>query len=269
MSDVTQQNNYTDIPVGEILRRTRMHYNKPLEEVERVLCIKASQLEALENGDMSRLPGQVYIIGFVRTYSEYLGLEGDRMVELLKIQYGDVEEQPELAFPVPASESKIPNRNVLFLSFVVLLVFAVTWSYLGKNNTEEEQMVAAVPASLKESIATFESRLPEIPKAEDLAVIETASGTVQKHEQIIINIVESAWIEIRDASGKSLISSILNPGDIFEVPEQNGLVMDTGNIGGLKIIIGEETLPPLGESGDIVSKVSLDPDNLRKITNKN
>ncbi len=47
-----QENNdlnfHTDMPVGEILRRTRVHYGQSLFQIEGVLRIRASQLEALE-----------------------------------------------------------------------------------------------------------------------------------------------------------------------------------------------------------------------------
>ena len=64
----------TDLAVGEILRRTRIHYDQTLADIERALHIRASLLEALEAGDYDRLPGRVYVIGFIRSYSEYLGL---------------------------------------------------------------------------------------------------------------------------------------------------------------------------------------------------
>ena len=76
----------TDMPVGEVLRRAREHYGQSLRDVERNLRIRASQLAHLENGEYSALPGRVYVIGFIRSYSEYLGLNGDEMVNLYKRQ---------------------------------------------------------------------------------------------------------------------------------------------------------------------------------------
>ena len=47
---------HTDMPVGEILRRSREHYGQSLEQVEQNLRIRASQLYALENGQVDQLP---------------------------------------------------------------------------------------------------------------------------------------------------------------------------------------------------------------------
>ncbi|PZO78204.1 MAG: DUF4115 domain-containing protein, partial [Micavibrio aeruginosavorus] len=80
--------------MGEILRRTRVHYGQSLQQIEGVLRIRASQLDALEQGDVSQLPGRVYAIGFVRSYSEYLGLDGDKMVHLFKEQSVGKQKKP-------------------------------------------------------------------------------------------------------------------------------------------------------------------------------
>ncbi|MBU0859077.1 MAG: helix-turn-helix domain-containing protein, partial [Alphaproteobacteria bacterium] len=92
--------NLTDMTVGEILRRTRLHYGQSLTDVESILRIRAAQLQALEDGRIDLLPGRVYAIGFVRAYAEYLGLDGEKMVHLFKAQAGNPPRpRAELHFP--------------------------------------------------------------------------------------------------------------------------------------------------------------------------
>jgi cytoskeleton protein RodZ len=110
---VQERENHTDLPVGEILRRTRLQYNLSLTDVEGALRIRALQLGAIESGKLEQLPGRVYAIGFVRAYSEFLGLDGNKMVHLFKVQSVGNRNRPELSFPVPASESKLPNFFIL------------------------------------------------------------------------------------------------------------------------------------------------------------
>ena len=50
---------HTDLSVGEILRRTRIHYDQSLPDIERALRIRASQLEALDRGNYAMLPDGV------------------------------------------------------------------------------------------------------------------------------------------------------------------------------------------------------------------
>ncbi len=146
----TEQNNqppeyHTDLPVGEILRRTRVHYNQTLQDVGDFMRIRASQLDAIEKGDVEKLPGRVYAIGYVRTYSEYLGLDGEKMVQLFKQQSLNRTQRPELHFPVAASESKAPNFFVIFASLGVLALVLCIWMVMSNNSTQEAVSVSDIP----------------------------------------------------------------------------------------------------------------------------
>lgn len=47
---------FPDMPVGEILRKTRLHYNQSIEDIEGALRIRACQIEAIEEGDLKKAP---------------------------------------------------------------------------------------------------------------------------------------------------------------------------------------------------------------------
>lgn len=261
-------NFHTDIPVGEILRRTRVHYEQTLEQIESVLRIRASQLEALEQGDVSKLPGRVYAIGFVRSYSEYLGLDGDKMVHLFKEQSVGRKAKPDLSFPVPASESKVPNMMIIGSSLfgvVVLIGFMALMMFPEK----EKQMIPSVPESLTKS------QLSEAPAlVGDAGAVDAVEGPAAQagdpaeavvngpKNRIVMEIVEPSWIEIRNASGAAILRQVLKEGDVYLVPDEPGLVMATGNAGGIVIKIDGKELPKLGEAGAIKRKILLEPQAL-------
>ena len=67
--------------VGELLRNTRLKKGKTLGDVSKDLCIRKVYLEAIENLDTKNLPQMPYGLGFVRSYSEYLGLNSTRIVQ--------------------------------------------------------------------------------------------------------------------------------------------------------------------------------------------
>ena len=67
--------------VGELLRNTRLKRGKTLGDVSKDLCIRKVYLEAIENLDTKNLPQMPYGLGFVRSYSEYLGLNSARIVQ--------------------------------------------------------------------------------------------------------------------------------------------------------------------------------------------
>ena len=67
-------------PVSQILRQTRERLGISLEEVAQRTYIKLPYLIALEEGDVSKLPAQVYIHGYIRQYAKLLDLPGSDLV---------------------------------------------------------------------------------------------------------------------------------------------------------------------------------------------
>lgn len=269
-------NFHTDMPVGEILRRTRVHYGQSLFQIEGVLRIRASQLEALEKGDISQLPGRVYAIGFVRSYSEYLGLDGDKMVHLFKEQSVGRKAKPDLSFPVPASESKVPNAMIIagsLFGFIVLVGFVSFVMFPQREKTD----IASVPekltkSQLNEAPALVGDALPvpavtgQAPAAGATAATDSTPPETQapakRNNRIVIEIIDASWVEIRNASGAAILRQVLKPGDMYLVPDEPGLIMATGNAGGLKVTVDGKVIAPLGETGQIKRKIPLNPATL-------
>jgi cytoskeleton protein RodZ len=285
---------HTDLSVGEILRRTRIHYEQSLPDIERALRIRASQLEALENGNYAMLPGRVYIIGFIRSYSEYLGLDGDKMVNLFKKQAGGREAPAATVnYPVMASDTKMPQFWQIGVSVAAAVVILAVWfGTRGEDRTAVTEVPpleqVAAPAAGQPTIAPTETTPAETqpqqamppqpapvqnaPPPETPAVAATAAAAPSadnavpppKEEGIILNIRENSWVEIRGKDGKSIVSRVLQAGDRYYVPDRPDLTISLGNSGGVTLEVDGKKLKPLGAAGEVKRNVPLDMAYLKK-----
>ncbi len=70
--------------IGQTLRRTREARGEDLACVSDLLRIRIDYLAALEKGELSRLPGRPYALGYLRSYGNHLGLNGEELVGRLK-----------------------------------------------------------------------------------------------------------------------------------------------------------------------------------------
>ena len=70
--------------IGATLREARERRGLTAEDVHRSLRIRARYLQALEDERWELLPGEAYAKGFLRSYAEFLGLEGSLFVDELK-----------------------------------------------------------------------------------------------------------------------------------------------------------------------------------------
>jgi cytoskeleton protein RodZ len=135
--------------VGEILRRRRESYGQDLPTVASQLHIRLTYLRAVETGRFKDLPGMAYASGFVRSYGDYLGLDGEELVRLFREEVAGVDRQVRLNVPIVASEGRIPGGAVLLLSgFLAVLAYGV-WYYLADRNKSLLDLVPEVPSQLR------------------------------------------------------------------------------------------------------------------------
>jgi len=248
---------HTDMSVGEILQRARLHYGQSISDIERALRIRASLIEAIESGNMEDLPGRAYAIGFVRSYAEYLSLDADRIIHLFKEQSVGDEAKVALHFPVAASESKMPALWVVVATLMLAVGVLVMWAAYQETDRTMVMEIPPVPEVMKERVETTMPFGPPVPpvSAEEP---ETKPG-------LILNIKENSWVEIKDISGKTLVSKVLKAGDQYFVPDSPDLRMSLGNAGGVEIILDGRPLSPLGQPGSIIRNVPLGREALKSL----
>jgi cytoskeletal protein RodZ len=91
--------------LGDKLRTARESKGYTYDQVSRDTNIAARYIEALEAEDFDKFPGEPYLLGFMRNYGEYLGLDSGEILSLyrtLKIQEQPVPVEQLLRSPSPA-----------------------------------------------------------------------------------------------------------------------------------------------------------------------
>ncbi len=69
---------------GWYLQRERERHGKTLADAALETRINAKYLHAIEHGVLHELPNRSYVLGYIRVYAEFLGLEADPLVEHFK-----------------------------------------------------------------------------------------------------------------------------------------------------------------------------------------
>ena len=150
--------------VGAALRSAREKKGKSVAECAQLLCIRHAFLDALESGRHQDLPGGTYASGFLRTYAEYLGLDGEEMVRRFRDEgAGGFTNRTELSFPSPVSEGRIPGGAVIFLGLVLAAIVYGGWHLLSSPESKVAEMVPPLPDRLsailnRQAALTGESR---------------------------------------------------------------------------------------------------------------
>ena len=66
--------------IGEHLKQKRTELNLTLKEAENATSIRLNHLQAIEDGEMSKLISPVYAQGFIRQYASFLGMDGEKIL---------------------------------------------------------------------------------------------------------------------------------------------------------------------------------------------
>lgn len=135
--------------VGRRLRKSRESYGQDLRRVAEALRIRYVYLDAIEKGHHDRMPGAAYAVGFVRSYAEFLGMDGEEIVNQYKREISGVGHDQNLHFPTPSPESKVPGGAVFLICALIGLLAYGTWYYLSSREASVVDLIPALPDRLQ------------------------------------------------------------------------------------------------------------------------
>ena len=125
---------------------------------------------------------------------------------------------------------------------------------------EKQPTVATAPAQTASTVTgeTESSGPPSAPlwSSEDEPRIFGEAG---EESRIKITALVDSWVEVRANGGELLLTRVLRKGDSYHVPGQTGLILVTGNAGGLEFFVDGKVVPGIGPLGTVRRNVKLDP----------
>ena len=110
--------------IGTSLREARLRQGIELPRVEADTKVRSKYLRALEEEHFDVLPAETYVKGFLRTYAEYLGLDGQLYVDEFNSRFARSDEP----FVPPSTPQRIRPRRMESNFIIVALagIVAVT-----------------------------------------------------------------------------------------------------------------------------------------------
>ena len=120
-----------DTSLGSLLRRAREERNIDLDEAVRATRIRRQNLEALENDEWSKLPSEVFVKGFLKSYAGFLGLDKE-MVLNYYLKASPLEKYR----PHPLREISMQPRKWYLIILIPILALSLIGSivYLKRKN---------------------------------------------------------------------------------------------------------------------------------------
>ncbi len=126
------------LEIGNTLREARMRRNLDIIDCEAATKIRGKYLRALEEEQFEMLPGPTYVRGFLRTYSDHLGLDGRLVVEQYESQFERPREQTAYEEHLRRNRSRRRSREgrvLVVVALVVMLGSVAVWVARGTTGS--------------------------------------------------------------------------------------------------------------------------------------
>jgi cytoskeleton protein RodZ len=131
--------------IGDLLRRARGQRGENLDAISAYLRIRPGFLAALENSRYEELPADAYVIGFLRSYANYLGLDSRQVIDHYRREMAGRRRRPQLNMPKPISEGRAPTMPVLAAAFLAALLIYALWYGLSSSGQETVKTSPSLP----------------------------------------------------------------------------------------------------------------------------
>lgn len=267
---------YTDLLVGEILRAARVQMNLSVHDVEHMLRIRYEHLEALERSDFEALPGPAYVVGFVRTYAEFLNLDGGRVVDLLRRQSREgLGKTRSVNFVEPSTESRVPSVPVVGAAMAALVLVVVMWVAYQNMRLSGMDEFPAAPDDMKSFLSLERNIEEDMPRATDRAgTVEVPLAVPVANVPVVeIYLRDDSWIELRNPEGRVVDARLFRKGETIALDRPvdefgNSYAVTMGNAAAVDIRIEGKSIGSFGQSNQVRRNIPLNPKTLELLVEK-
>ena len=266
--------------VGVKLEKARQAKGLSKEQVLKELKFNASFLDALESGQWSEMPGEIYALGFLRQYAELLDVDVSNDIERIKTN------TYELTTPLTYPDAPIsPNRTWAMVA-ALLFILGMIISNLFNNEIPASSNKVSQPLNLatetmqektQNNSATVDVHTNTLLSKQVVPSVENTSNDVQplytennkvnideaKDKQNVKNslkaftfiaVTDDVWLQIYEQKQgeepKLKREALLRVGQSFSLDSSTDLLLTSGKPTALKVLRDGEVLYDVGTLGE-------------------
>ena len=270
----------------DTLRQKREEKKLTLEELHRRTRLPIAYLQAIENGELEKIP-RGYEKIYLRRYAREVGLDPDEVSRDFDLITGRLTEKTETESPYvqsdlppavddlrpgnePAPDFRSPSRwkrhlenldldrwyKVFWAGFAVIIVAIVGFFSYQQYRFEKGNRIEIREITISEMIN-------ELQKQDSLLTPQLSSNTIlqamgQSHLTVFLRGIHRTWVrEIRDQQDTT--EYILPPGIERKIEARDQVKLMLGRADGVEIWFNNQKLDPLGAADQVVLSLVLTP----------
>jgi len=253
--------------LGQDLKKQRESRNISIDEMASSTKIVGRYLEALEQDRFDAMPGGFFVMGILRTYVRYVGLDENEFVEKYRAA-GVLDEPAKGKAPAPRVTPDAAEKRKIkpwIVAGVIILIVIAVLAILSRSRRPRATPPVAKPAA---TLAQTHPRTETRPAVEKPApALEKPAPPPAKEEwkglTMDITFQAETWLQIY-SDGTLKIYGLFQPDEKAKVQaDKEILIAVIGNAGGMTFLLNGQPGKILGRTGEVLNNVRIGVDNLK------
>jgi len=237
---------HDSLSFGRYLQAIRQGKKISLEKVYAETRIGLATLLMIEQENIDGLPAEVFVKGFLRSFADAVGADGDEAVRRYESRLNIVQKiavsEDFIGKSDPRMWWKLFISFTLFAGIIVVSIFGITFFH--------NQPDTGMPHGQK--VPTGTSPAAEAQKHQE---VDSDGKTARPAAEILllkVTALEDTWLKVI-IDEKDSTEYTLTSGDHLELEATSGYNLLIGNSEGVKITLNDKPVPLPGKSGEVVT----------------
>jgi len=252
--------------VGQILSNERKTKNLSISDISIELKISKSIIVDLENDNIKNNPDIIFNIGHLRSYSNFLELDADTIINKFKDQVSfNIKEEKKNITPI--IDNNFFKIEKFFAASIIMVVFTSFYFLFVDQNDNEINfaLIPDIPESLEpivEKANTYDdlSQSSDTKKS-DLINNSSAIASIEFNENVstvaTLKMLNPTWLQLRDEENNIVLSKLMDKDEEFSYELKLNYNITAGNAGNILVLIDNEVRGKIGKYGDILDSFVL------------
>jgi cytoskeleton protein RodZ len=217
--------------IGNSLREARLRQGLDLPRIEEATKIRGKYLRALEEERFEVLPADTYVKGFLKTYADYLGLEGQLYLDEYNSRFTTAEEAPVAQSAAPKRRSRPVESNFIIVALagiVAITVLVVVGLREASGDSQNE------PPIVRPTTGQTTTERSETETAAGPAAAQQARP-VRRAKLVLTAVRGDCWMQVRagGVNGKLIFEGTVEQGQSQRFVKYKRLWLELGAPGNL------------------------------------
>ena len=252
--------------VGQILSNERKTKNLSISDISIELKISKSIIVDLENDNIKNNPDIIFNIGHLRSYSNFLELDADTIINKFKDQVSfNIKEEKKNITPI--IDNNFFKIEKFFAASIIMVVFTSFYFLFVDQNDNEINfaLIPDIPESLEpivEKANTYDdlSQSSDTKKS-DLINNSSAIASIEFNENVstvaTLKMLNPTWLQLRDEENNIVLSKLMDKDEEFSYELKLNYNITAGNAGNILVLIDGDVRGKIGKYGDILDSFIL------------